>query len=553
MDFPELRAQLEAYENAKAKAEDRDEAGKLTPAARAARETLRNGLLLQMPIKRARRQYEKAVRKRRALAEKAVTEALLLYVEYDQYQRELDILDEFDPPAQNDAVPSRERPDQDKTDAMARPLVDGLIERGLAPSTIGRLTDLHKDLFAKMIIDLRDDPEVADPKNLWGQMARAGILDAYVAGMTQEQAAAVNFARSMQGHDGMAAEFAEKVREACGLPAGFSSDFLKGIYHLEKHHDGISEGQARAYSRAYRLTRDRDIELLGKLLGRDENTDLDRLQALTHFLYQRTRHEVHDSSVELQVIAVRNEFDRLEAHNRSTEDWARDVPKMIASLADDFADTVPGLEAFDMLLWNGFRLSSTYRELERQREQRKEEERRDLFHDSICQACSWDLQFKIVDDIVRMEGEDGFDEIDAKVWDRASWETEHGRLFNNSFCENKDDEAAPDGEVVGQDASDIEVADHAPDYLVEDGLDQDLKDAGEQFASEPVLSQNLPVVIVPQHSATPSLFDFELRGPQRSQGSQAKAEAALSGGVSANRPRPFPRKSIDQLTDKDFR
>ena len=71
------------------------------------------------------------------------------------------------------------------------------------------------------------------------------------------------------------------------------------------------------------------------------------------------------------------------ANNRSTEDWARDVQKMVSSLAEDFADTVPGPEAFEMLLASGFCLSSTYEAVTRLSEIRAEEERRVLFLDSI--------------------------------------------------------------------------------------------------------------------------------------------------------------------------
>ena len=554
--FPYLNAETEAYVEAKAKTEDRDENGKLTQAARAAREMLRNPLLVQMPIKRTRRVREKQNRKLKAKAEKAVAEALLAVFEHDQSQIELEILNEDDSRSEDDVPPSRERHDRDRIDAMVRPFIDGLMERNISASTIGRLSALFMDLFAKLIADLRDDPDIENPENLWGRMFRAGILDAFVDAMTSDEAAVIEHARSRHHFDGQALEFAEKAREACGLPAGFSAAFLEGAYYIRAGLDDISEGSARAYARSLRLSRERDIEVLGEVLGLPDQADLERLQALVSYLRERNRYEFDELQMTIQIAAVRNEFERLEAHNRCTEDWARDVPKMIAALAENFADTVPSFEAFDMLLWSGFRLSSTYQELERQREQRKEEERHDVLHDSIRQACHWDLQFKIVGDTVLMEGEDGFEEIDAKVWDQATWEADHGRLFADSFYENTNDGSASGDEIIERDvsrAAENDLANDTSGHPFEDGSEVDFDKAEARFSPSPSSSHNLPAVIIPQQVETGSLFDFDEPESGPSHEIDTDAGAGSRTSKSPNKARPMLRKSIDKLTDEDFR
>ena len=556
LEFPSFNAEMEAYLEAKAKAEERDENGKLTQAARAAREMLRNPLLVQMPIKRTRRVRKKKARMLKAKAEKAVAEALLAVFEHDQSQTELDILDEYDPRSENDIPPCRERQDQDKIDAMVRPFIDALRERNISPSTIGRLSALFVDLFAKLIADLRNDPDIESPENLWGRMFRAGILDAFVDAMTSDEAAVIQYASSRHCFDGLALEFAEKAREACGLPAGFSTDFLEGAYYLRSGLDDISEGTSRAYARSLRLSRDRDIELLGEVLGLPQDADLERLQAIAAYLRQRNRYEFDDLQMTIQIAAVRNEFNRLDAHNRCTEDWARDVPKMIASLADDFSDTVPNPEAFDMLLWSGFRLSSTYEELERRREQRQEEERRDIFLDSIRQACVWNFQFKITGDTILMEGQDGFEELDTRVWDQATWEAEHGRLFSDSHYENADHGPASDEKIVGRDAPEAtsdDIGHVASRYPCTDDSNDRLGDTDAPSAPSPSSSDNLPAIVIPQQVETGSLFDFNKPVSGPSHEIDTNTAAGSRALRSANRARPLPRKSIDKLTDEDFR
>jgi hypothetical protein len=556
--FPDLRAQLDAYLDMKAKADERDEVGKLTASARKAREVLRNNLLLQMPLKRALRQYEKAVRKRRAKAQKAAAEALLSFVECEQYQIELDILREDNPTIEADVPPSRERIAQDKLDAMVRPFIEKLIKRGNAASTIGRLSDLATDLIARIIADFRDDPDFQNPKNLWVQMMRAGILDAFAGSMTPEEASAIDYARLTLKEDTGAVEFARAAREECGLPAGFSTKFLEGLYHLRTCLVEVSEGQARAYTRATGLVHDRDVELLGSVLGLTEQSDLDRLQTLVHFLTRRRAYETRDTALTIQLVAVQKEFDRLEAHNRSTDDWARDVPKMITSLAEDFADTVPGEEAFEILLASGFRLSPTYESVQRLAEQRAEEERQDMFLDAIRFACSVEQRFKVVEDRVNLEWDEGFDDIDAKVWDQASWEAEHGPLFDYSNPEEEiGDQHSSDrmgsgdalvettaGNAHGEGDAPSEDGPKAPEYPLHRPSPAEPSSAG---------PTHLPVVAAAKQSDSPSLFDFEQRDDTKGRSFDGDEQRTTKRSSGAQKPRPLTPKTIDQLTEEDFR
>ncbi|MXO49633.1 hypothetical protein GRI69_15385 [Erythrobacter vulgaris] len=554
--FPDLRAQLDAYLEMKAKTEERDTGEKLTAAARKAREVLRNNLLLQMPLKRALRQYEKAVRKRRAKAQKAAAEALLSFVEWEQYQIELDILSEDNPAIDADVPPSRERTDQDRIDAMVRPFIEGLIKRGNAASTIGRLTDLPTDLIARIIADLRDDPDFQNPANIWLHMFRAGIVDAFAGSMTPEEAAAIDYARHTLEEDAGAVEFARAAREDCGLPAGFSTTFLKGLYHLRTCLAEVSEGQARAYARAFRLVHDRDVELLGKVLKLTEQDDLDRLQTLVHFLTQRKAYEARDTALTIQLVAVQNEFERLEAHNRSTDDWARDVPKMIETLAHDFADTVPGSEAFEMLLASGFRLSSTCEEVARLADRRREEERRDLFLDEIRFACSVDQRFKVVGETVHLEWDEGFEDVDARFWDRASWEAEHGPVFSNYDSEDDQDHepvsGGPEAGKGGETGTDLPTGHENDVPLLADEKDGPATDHDDTEISSPV-SANLPVIAASQVAFSPSLFDFEEREKADDAPPDGARQSRAEQPSAAQKLRPMTRKTIDKLTDEDFR
>ncbi len=554
--FPETKAQLDAYLEMKAKTEERGGDGKLTSAARKARETLRNPLLVQMPLNRTSRQHEKATRKRKATAEKSIAEALLKFVDYDQYQVELDILNEDNPATDADVPPSRERTDQDRLDAMARPFIEGLVERGIAPSTIGRLTDLPKDLITRLIADLRDDPDFQNPENLWVQMMRAGILDAFAGSMTPEEAAAIDYAKHTLKDDPRAAEFGQKAREDCGLPAGFSTTFLEGLYHLRTCLAEVSEGQARAYARAHRLVHDRDVGLLGKVLGLTEQGDLDRLQTVVHFVTRRGAYETHDTALEIQLVAVRNAFERLGAHDRSTDDWARDVPKMISSLAEDFADTVPGSEAFEMLLASGFRLSATYEEVAHLAERRREEERHDIFLDEIRVACSAAQRFKVEGHTVHLEWDEGFEEIDAKAWDQASWEAHHGPLFGD--CESDDDPAdeltsiarevgTGDGTVSAGSAG---MASDTPP-LADEKADP-TSTSGDAETPSPG-SASLPVITASQAPASLSLFEFERDGKTNDAPHEEASRPRAQEKSAAQKPLPMTRPTIDKLTDEDFR
>ena len=292
------------------------------------------------------------------------------------------------------------------------------------------------------------------------------------------------------------------------------------------------------------------------MLGLTEQGDLDRLQALVHFVTQRRAYEARDIGLEIELVAVRKAFEGLEAHNRSTDDWARDVPKMIESFAQDFADAVPGAEAFEMLLASGFRLSSTYDEVARLAERRREEERHDMFLDDIRWACSVEQRFKVVGQTVHLEWDEDFEKIDASVWDRTSWEAEHGPLFGNYDSENEpDDELANDGPEAGKgdESGAVLPTGHQDDVpLLTDEKDGPATSTDETESSSRV-SANLPVIAASQIATSPSLFDFDDREQANAAPPDGARQPRTEQPPAAQKPLPLTRKTIDKLTEEDFR
>ena len=265
-DFPEAKRRLDAFNDAVAHVDERDANGNLTRRAYDARQRLRSPVLDMRPYQRAKKEVGKQCRKAKKKAEKAIAEALVAYVAWHQWQLEYDLLNDKDDATEQ--VPrSREDHSRDSKLSLAEPFIDELIARNVSPSAPARRRSFELDVLADLIRSSHIDPDYKDADNPWNQLGKAGLLDAYREGMSEEEARLIDLAMNLRNQD--AEDLLAKAREFLPSEISVSAEFATGAALLMEQVHSLSHGEARAYADAYNLLHDKDIENCGK--GRQRN------------------------------------------------------------------------------------------------------------------------------------------------------------------------------------------------------------------------------------------------------------------------------------------
>ena len=342
-DFPEAKRRLDAFNDAVAHVDERDANGNLTRRAYDARQRLRSPVLDMRPYQRAKKEVGKQCRKAKKKAEKASTEALTAYVAWYQWQLEYDLLNDKDDATEQ--VPrSREDHSRDSKLSLAEPFIDELIARNVSPSAPARRRSFELDVLADLIRSSHIDPDYEDPWNPWNQLGKAGLLDAYREGMSEEEARLIDLAMNLRNQD--AEDLLAKAREFLPAEISVSAEFATGAALLMEQVHSLSHGEARAYADAYNLLHDKDIENCGKLLGVANESDLEKVTALVHFIRSQNWRMDAERRSWMPVAVLKKVYDRLKPEVNPPAEWVPPLIEKLSRLAEIYAPRLDSEGAF---------------------------------------------------------------------------------------------------------------------------------------------------------------------------------------------------------------
>jgi len=342
-EFPETERKLDAFNDAADHAGERDANKNLTRRASGARQRLKSPLLDMRPYQRAKKEVGKQCRKAKAKAEKAIAEALVAHVVSHQWQLEYDLLDDKDDATKH--VPrSREDHSRDSKLSLAEPFIDELIARRVPPSAPARRRSFELDVIADLIRSSHIDPDYKDPWNPWNQLGKAGLLDAYREGMSEEEARLIDLAINLPNQD--AEDLLAKAREFLPSEINVSAEFATGAALLMGQASSLSHGEARAYADVYNLLRDKDIENCAKLLGVANEADLEKVTALVHFIRSQNWQMDAERPSWMSVAVLKKVYDRLEPDVNPPAEWVPVLIEKLSRLAEIYAPRLDSEGAF---------------------------------------------------------------------------------------------------------------------------------------------------------------------------------------------------------------
>ena len=354
-DFPEIQRKLDAFMNAAEHMNDRDERGNLTRSAHDSRNLLRSPLLDMRPYRRAKSAVEKACRKSRFKAAKAINDALEAYVAWEQHTLELDLLLDKDDAAKE--VPkSREVSDRDDKIRVTEKFVDELLERGVTPSDVSRKRQFELDVIAGLLRWSQADPNCGNPENPWAKMSAAGMLEAYRDGMTDAEAEIIDLAMVLKDEKG--SQLLQAARDFLPQSLNVSPSFAAAAAQMMEDSRQLTPSEAQAYYDAYRHNFDKDVDALGEAIGITDPDDLIRVKALNSFLRKYNRDPVDDIPMWLQAMTIKQVADSADLATRAPSDWVPEFTEQMAQLAEAFSESWDNETAFCAIMRAGLEMSS---------------------------------------------------------------------------------------------------------------------------------------------------------------------------------------------------
>ena len=440
-DMSEEAQGLAAYIEAEESMEEVGEDGNPTTKAHRARTRIKNRFFVEETNEKSRHKTEAQAFKAREKFAEVMGQAVLRYAKLRTHERKLEMLDKHQtkrPVIEN----SREEHDPESAFALAFPLIEMLMKEGASPSSIGRLPQIAHKFIASLIKAHARDPKLEDPANPWVLLAQAGLLDGYRKDLSHEECKVLAYAFSQRFE--ATSEWAAKARSELDLPPGFSATFLKAAECWADSAKALDPGVVRAYWEAHSLAIERDIELLGQVLGLDSQTDLMSLTVVSHYFHRVKPRIDDDTRYTISLVAMKQAIDNIEPHKKWQGDWVREVVNLLPGLAQNLAGSTDSIEAFNLLFVHGLRLSEARDGFDARARRRAEEEAAERLEASIREACEFGVRFKIDNDLVVWEEYDGYEDIDAEIWTRERWIAVHGELPGGQELDVEDESASHD-------------------------------------------------------------------------------------------------------------
>lgn len=412
-----------SFDNLVKESQERDSEGKLTEKAHRALTRLRNPFLLEETTQKTRCKILEQERKRRKQLTETFAQTVRLFAIWYEQRSKLDEIDRHQEallPVQN----SREQHDPESMFELGSPFIERLAGAGVSPSAIGRLRDDMVMCIADLIKAHSRDPHLEDPNNPWVLMVKAGILEAPARQLDEHEQRVIVHARALRSEH--QDQFALKARRDLNLPEGFSQQFLLGAARISDLSRELTQGEASAYYRCLGLQRDRNVELLGQVLGLRSDHDIVKLTTLVHLFTEASHWDAEDMHGRVLLQAMKAFVDGIEPHKKLRSDWVSELLEGLPHLAEELSECVDSLEVFDRLFREGLALSEAKQRMDERKAKRKQEQEEDQFQECLCWVLGLGLPFKIDFPFAWPEGHKYFLECEADEWTCERWIAEHG-------------------------------------------------------------------------------------------------------------------------------
>lgn len=422
-DLPDIYKDIMEYNQLCLDAEETDGNGKLTAKATRARAKLRHPFLFEETPAMSRRKIFRQKEKYKKQLINILGDGLKKYAIYQEYKAKLTEIDRASPEIVS-TYQSRQSHDPESLFALGQPFIERLARAKASPSAMGRLPENMVECIADLIQAHAKDPHGEDPNNPWNLMVEAGLLEAPARHLTPDQQRVIDHAHRLRSEHQKS--FIAEARQLFGLPEGFSEAFLSGVARIADLTRELSRGEGDAFVKCHAMRRDRDIEVLAKLVSLDPERDYGRLAAVVDFV--RSAGDFSDDQFASRVrrMTVTAYVDRIEPHVKLKSDWINELVDGLPELAGMLSESVDSIDAFNHLLRSGLEASVARQGFKEREEKREAQNYFSWYQEGLCQALVAGKPFKIDYPFVYSQGSDDFERADGEVWSCDAWIAAHG-------------------------------------------------------------------------------------------------------------------------------
>ncbi len=399
---PEMQAAHTAYLNARAYKDEKNGKGRLTQRAAQARQMLHNPLGVTTAKGKSKKIAQKHAAKAKLAASEKALEFLAALMQEAHCNDTLALFERDDEQdIEPDILPSREEHGQAEIDRMARPFVAGMIERDVSPSAIARMRNFEKDVIAQLVTWAWQDPGFEHPDNLWRVMASAGMLEAYRAGMSEDEARVIATAQ-LQMVDPEANQLLRDARNLLDRKLEISPQMAAGAARLKRFANtflageiSFLEGESTALADSHNLMLETDQRVVGAIA----NLDPKQTKQIGHLLSYLRHHWTFRDEEKWQygeaiqrVIAAIDAVDVIEGHPGA---WVRDVFAQLDRIAEELKHRISGPQVFFEILQQAMQLSHSGRHAKNWLQQEQSARFEQARKASIDAAIALGLRYKI--------------------------------------------------------------------------------------------------------------------------------------------------------------
>lgn len=422
-EFPDIYKLVLDYLELDRIAAETNEKGNLTDQATRARSKIRHPFGFEELPQKTRSKIVLQREKHRKQTLNAMGDTIKRFALFKEYDAKLAEMDRASP----QVLPfdkSRQSHDPESLFALGQPFIERLARAKASPSAMGRLPENKVECIADLIQAHAKDPHGEDPNNPWNLMVEAGLLEAPARHLTPDQQRVIDHAHRLRSEHQKS--FIAEARQLFGLPEGFSEAFLSGVARIADLTRELSRGEGDAFVKCHAMRRDRDIEVLAKLVSLDPERDYGRLAAVVDFV--RSAGDFSDDQFASRVrrMTVTAYVDRIEPHVKLKSDWINELVDGLPELAGMLSESVDSIDAFNHLLRSGLEASVARQGFKEREEKREAQNYFSWYQEGLCQALVAGKPFKIDYPFVYSQGSDDFERADGEVWSCDAWIAAHG-------------------------------------------------------------------------------------------------------------------------------
>lgn len=249
-------------------AHEKDAKGRLTKAAKDARQTLRNPYLNKTHVGKAKQANNLASLEALKERDGALADFIAKHLAYSRIRLQGETLD-----GRSDGVPlSRESPDETLHEANTRAFVESLMGQGVPPSAFARLTQDVVGPIAEIMKWAAKDPGFEDPNNLLRRMVQVGLFEGYsqrmdIAEIIGEDAFTLLGEIAGRFEDPTSFDALRELEERLGRRLDLPPGLAPGLLRLHQLIGSLSENQLKALRFAAQSRWSQPAVQLTKLLG----------------------------------------------------------------------------------------------------------------------------------------------------------------------------------------------------------------------------------------------------------------------------------------------